>query len=337
MPHSANPADPPAAAPLGLVGDIGGTNCRLALVDWQAGRPSVRAFESMLCADHATAADCIGRWLGAQGPGPRPRFAVFAVAGPVLDGAASLTNNDWQLCEAALAAELGLSRVRLINDFAALALATPHLEPADSVPIGPDLPGRAGATIAVMGPGTGFGLAALAGGTSAGLLVTEGGHIAYAPTDEVEHAVLRILARRHGRVSIERILAGLGLADLHAALEDIAGTLPTGLDAASITAAAAAGNLLAGTTVDRFCAILGSTAGDLALALGAQGGVFIAGGIAPRLLDALRASPFRHRFETKGRCTHYMQSIPTRVITTKNAALRGAAHELARLAGLEPI
>ena len=316
-------------AALGLVGDIGGTNCRLAVVELNAGPVSLRAPRSYLCAHFETASACIQAYLKAAEV--RPLAAVLAVAGPVLAGSARLTNNHWQLVEAALGNALGLPCIRLINDFAALAFAAPLLDATDTATIGPDIAGAPRATIAVMGPGTGFGLAALAGGAASGVIATEGGHIAYAPTDETEQKILHSLARRHGRVSIERILAGQGLADLHAALAEIDGRAPPDLTAAAITAAAAAGDPVAAATVDRFCAILGATTGDLALALGAQGGVFIAGGIAPRLLGALRAGQFRARFEAKGRFAAYMQAIPTRVITVPHAALLGAADELARL------
>ena len=324
----------PETNPLGIVGDIGGTNCRLALVDWQDGQPTPRPFTTFLCAEYHTAVACIEAWLKTQSLEKPPRYAVLAVAGPVRDGAASLANNPWHLSEANLTTELGLTKVRLLNDFAILAVGVPFLGPSDSVVVGPNVPSRPNSTIAVMGPGTGFGLSALAGGVRAGLLVTEGGHISYAPTDETEFAILRIMLRARPRVSIERILAGPGLARLHAALEEISGKKLSGLEAPAITEAAAAGDADAVATVNRFCAILGSVAGDLALALGAEGGVFIAGGIAPRLLKQLPNTPFRQRFEAKGRRNGYMQLIPTRVITTESVAMRGAAHELASLAGL---
>jgi glucokinase len=330
-----SPQEPADPGPIGFVGDIGGTNCRLALVDWQNGQPTPRPFTNMLCADYPTAVACIDAWLKTQPLEKPPRFAVLAVAGPVRDGDASLANNPWHLSEAELQAELGLTKIRLINDFAILAVGVPYLNPSESVAIGPNIPGRPGGTIAVMGPGTGFGLAGLAGGTRAGLLVTEGGHISFAPTDDTELAILRIMLRARPRVSIERILAGPGMARLHAALEELGGKKLSGLEAPAITQAAIAGDPDAVATINRFCAILGSVAGDLALALGAEGGVFIAGGIAPRLLKQLPNTPFRQRFEAKGRRNGYMQLIPTRVITTENVAMRGAAHELASLAGLE--
>jgi len=320
------------SARLGLAADIGGTNCRLCLIDLDKSPPTIGEMKGYRCADYPSAEACIRDFLDDAGGAAMPCYAVLAVAGPVQAGVVRMTNNPWQLDERALTADLGMKKVRLINDFAAQALSAPLLRGEDLVLIGPVSIGMPGHTVAVMGPGTGFGVAALAGGTYRGLLVTEGGHIAFAPTDHVERQVLHILSQRHGRVSIERILAGPGMAELHGALEEIAGVTPSGMDAAMITQAAAAGDRLAAETVDRFCAILGSVAGDLALALGAQGGVFIAGGIAPRLLKELEAGPFRERFEDKGRFRPYMQAIPTRVIVTPNAAIRGDADELVRLA-----
>jgi glucokinase len=317
---------------LGIVGDIGGTNCRLALVHLGETPPRLAPPREYLCANYPTAEDCIRDFLKQECDSPVPGCAVLAAAGPVLDGVVTMTNNKWRLDENQLATDLGIRKVKLINDFAAQALATPLLGPADTALIGPDVPGMAGSNLAIMGPGTGFGCAALAGGTHTGLLVTEGGHIAFAPSDDVERQVLHILAQRYGRVSIERILAGQGIADLHSALEQIENRPVSQLTAAQITEAAKSGDRDSIETLDRFCAILGAVAGDLTLALGAQGGVFIAGGIAPRLLKELEAGPFRARFEDKGRFVNYMKAIPTRVITVNNVALRGVADELTRVA-----
>jgi glucokinase len=316
---------------LGLAADIGGTNCRLCLVDLAQSPPSLGEPKDYHCADYPSAEACIRQFLQKCCGGAAPCYAVLAVAGPIANGRVRMTNNPWRLDEAELENSLGLKKVRLINDFAAQALGAQLLGPDDTVLIGEVSAGMPNRTIAVMGPGTGFGLSALAGGSWQGLLVTEGGHIAFAPTDHIERQVLHILAEKHGRVSIERILAGAGLAALHAALEEIHERPASGLDAAGITAAAKAGDADALSTVNRFCAILGSVAGDLALALGAQGGVYIAGGIAPRMIAELKASPFRERFEAKGRFSPYVAAIPTRVITATHAALRGDADELVRL------
>jgi glucokinase len=319
------------SARLGLAADIGGTNCRLCLVDLSQSPPVLGEPSDYHCADYPSAEACIRAFLEKCCGGAAPSLAVLAVAGPVAEGRVHMTNNPWRLEEAELEKNLGLKKVRLINDFAAQALGAQLLAAEDLVLIGDAAAGMPGHTIAVMGPGTGFGLSALAGGTWPGLLVTEGGHIAFAPTDHVERQVLHILAEKHGRVSIERILAGAGMVALHAALEEIDGRPISGLDAPGITKAAAAGDASALETVNRFCAILGSVAGDLALALGAQGGVYIAGGIAPRMIAELQASPFRQRFEAKGRFSPYVAAIPTWVIMATHAALRGDADELVRL------
>lgn len=330
---SATSDSPIVNRPAGLVGDIGGTNCRLCLAT--VGRDGIvlHAQRAMKCADYPTAEAGIAHYLKGVGA-TLPAAAVLAVAGPVQGGRARLTNAHWQLEETALQDALGIRTVHLINDFAALAYATQVLGPADLAPIGQAAPGLAGGTVAIMGPGTGFGVAALAAGLDAGLLVTEGGHIGFAPTDPVEIELLRVLMRRYGRVSVERVCSGQGMANLHAARAEIAGLPPPTLDAAGITAAAEQGDADAAETVRKFCDILASTAGDLALAFGAQGGVFIAGGIVPRLMTSgLDQAAFRARFEAKGRFTDYLRAIPTSVVMADSASLRGAARAWAAIGG----
>jgi glucokinase len=160
------------------------------------------------------------------------------------------------------------------------------------------------------------------------IVSTEGGHIAFAPSDDIELQVWRILAKAFGRVSIERILSGPGLLNLHRALTEISGRETSCATPADISASAMAGDKIAIETLERFCAIFGAVAGDFALSYGAQGGVYIAGGIAPRLLDVLQQSAFRSRFEDKGRFRPYVAAIPTRVVTHPYLALMGAAYLL---------
>jgi glucokinase len=252
---------------------------------------------------------------------------AIAVAGPVIDGAMSFTNMSWSLSEVGLKA-FGFQRAALINDYGALALAAAHLSSADWRAIGPErTPSKA--SIAVLGAGTGFGASLLArDGAGQAIVSTEGGHIAFAPGDEIEIQVLQILAKAFGRVSVERILSGPGLVNLHRALCEISGVATACVTPADITASARAGERAAMETLERFCAIFGAVAGDFALSYGAQGGVFLAGGIAPRLLDILQASAFRSRFEAKGRFGDYVAAIPTRVVTHPYLALLGAAHVL---------
>ena len=312
-----------------LVGDIGGTHARLGLVELETGR-----FEeppaTLLCSGHSGLEPLLGAYLQAHPTAQQAHAVAVAVAGPVIDGVASFTNLPWTVSEAELR-QTGFARAAVINDFEALALAAPHVTPADKAPIGPRLPPAGRGTIAVLGPGTGLGAAAWcvdARGSAA--LVTEGGHMGFSPCDEVELEVWRILARRFGRVSLERVLSGPGLVNLHAALGEIAGAAVAYARPAEVLDAARRGEPAAHATLDRFCSILGTAAGDIALAYGAVGGVLLAGGLAPRLLDRLAAGGFRAAFERKGRLSGYLQAIPTEVVTHPYLALVGAAERLRR-------
>jgi glucokinase len=318
-----------AKSHIAVVGDVGGTHARFGLVD--LGRPALAVEQplTLLCAEHESGEAAVAAYLDRLGLSSWPSAAAIAVAGPVVEGAMSFTNMSWSLSETGLKA-FGFERAALINDYGALALATAHLSPADWRSIGPEATPTDGA-IAVLGAGTGFGASLLArDGHGQAIVSTEGGHVAFAPSDEVEIDVLKTLAKGFGRVSIERILSGPGLVNLHLALCEMAGEA-TALDsAAAISEAAKAGDRSAVQTVERFCAIFGSVAGDFALAYGATGGVYLAGGIAPRLLDILEASAFRSRFEDKGRFRDYVAAIPTRVVTHPYLALLGAAQVLKR-------
>jgi glucokinase len=307
-----------------LVGDIGGTNARFAVAGLGAGRPQLNQPLSVLCADFATATDAIDHYLARAGLS-RPPLAAIAVAGPIENGAVQSTNGLWGLSNAMLRAE-GFSDAFLVNDYAALARAAPALQSDELATIGPHGEAAADATLVVLGAGTGFGVAALArDGTTQIAVATEGGHVGFAPTNPMEVRILALLQERFGRVSVERILSGPGLSDLHWALGRIAGEDRPPLPASEIVGRASRGDDDACTaTVDRFCAIYGSVAGDIALTMGARGGVYLAGGIAPRLLDTLRGGSFRERFEAKGRFSGYMGRIPTRVILHPFAALIGA-------------
>jgi glucokinase len=314
-----------------LVGDIGGTNCRLALVRTDEDRPVFHAPRNMRCVGHDSFDAALHAYLDEAAAGLSVDRAVLAVAGPVVDGRVDMTNHPWTVSEAALAAATG-GAARLINDYAALAYAAPALAGEDLRAVGP-VPGtRVQGTIAVLGAGTGFGVSALVrdDGREAAL-VGEGGHVAFAPNDEVEAEVLRILRARFGRVSIERILSGPGLLSLHQALSDIEGVAPAYETPDAVTAAAAAQEPRAVNCTERFCAILGSVAGDFALAYGARGGVQIAGGVSQLLLATPAAAAFRPRFEDKGRLSYFVRAIPTEVVLHPQAALVGAARALATL------
>ncbi len=312
----------------GLVGDVGGTNARFALVDPKGHIRNPRSFPAK---DYNSLSDVIAEYLETTAGRKRPPRAVVAVAGPVLDGEIEFTNLDWQISEGDLLAQFEFEAVKLINDFAAQALACPLLEPEDLKPIGPALRPGVDCPLVVMGAGTGFGVAGLARADRGDVAVaTEGGHASFAPQDDVEIELWRVLKARFGRVSNERLLSGAGLHDIYEALADMDGATITLSDEKQVIENAGVDDLAA-RAIERFCAILGSVAGDLALSFGARGGVFISGGIAPRLGERLAASRFRERFEDKGRLRPYLEQIPTSLVLHPYPAIVGAARELQQM------
>ncbi len=321
-------------ASFALVGDVGGTNARFAVADLQGARPSIVLTGAVLCKDHESLAAAADAFLASAGLAALPATATIAVAGPVADGAARLTNAPWDASEAELM-ELGFTRARLVNDFEALATGVADLAPEDSVAIGPQIEGLTRAPVVIAGAGTGFGLAALVWRAEgpAQVLATEGGHAAFAPTDELEIEVLRALARRHGRVSIERLLSGPGLQALHAVLAEIEGAPPPeALSSEEVVARACTGaDRSCVAAVELFCAVFGSVCGDAALTLGARGGVYLAGGLMQGVERFLTGGAFRARFEAKGRLSGFVESVPTRLVVQPHVALLGAARTARRL------
>lgn len=308
-----------------LVGDVGGTNARFAIARLVGGEPVLEHHESFPAERYPTFLKGVAAFI--DGCAVKPTGGVIAVAGPVANGEIDLTNSPWRVSEAELAT-LGLNPIRLINDFEALAWGAPVVPGDQLASLGGPPEGDPDAAIAVLGPGTGFGVSALARDAhgNAVAMPSEGGHACFAPGDAVEDEILRILRRRYERVSIERLICGPGLLNMHRALAEIDGRESHIDDPAQITTEALENpSSHCGATLARFCAILGAVAGDIALTTGARGGVYIAGGIAPRILPFLKASPFRERFERKGRFQDYMAAIPTNVILHKHAALLGAA------------
>ena len=314
---------------VGLVGDIGGTNARFGIARVDGHGVRVSQVQVLHAAQFPRGPDAVAAYLASL-RGPAPQFAVLAAAGPITRGAVEFTNNRrWKFSETGLMRSANLKGVRLINDFTAQALALPHLRPKGLHLIGPrGAPGRDGSAV-VMGPGTGFGAAAMAQDAQGQAVVTgEGGHTNFAPGDDVEMEILTRLSRRFDHVSIERVLSGPGLLNLYQTLAEMGGEAAPLTEPAAVTQAAQAGDALARRALDRFCAILGSVAGDFALAFGAKRGVYISGGIAPGILSVLDASAFRRRFEDKDRMSDYLKPIPTRVVLDPHAALIGAATQL---------
>jgi glucokinase len=308
---------------------VGGTNARFALVDAEGRVRNLHVFEAR---KYTSLTDVIAEYLERTVGRKRPARAVVAVAGPVLDGEIEFTNLDWQVSEGDLLATFEFEAVKLINDFAGQALACPLLQPDDLRVLGPKLRGGSDCPMVVLGAGTGFGVAGLARGDRGDLaLATEGGHAAFAPSDEVEYAVWKRLKAEHGRVSIERLLSGQGLYDLYMTLAEMKGAQAFLTDQRAVMEAGNAGDELAAETLERFCGILGSVAGDLALTFGARGGVFVSGGIAPRMAERLASGSFRQRFEDKGRLRPYVEEIPTSLVLHPYPAILGAARQLETL------
>ncbi|HTV98309.1 MAG TPA: glucokinase [Steroidobacteraceae bacterium] len=308
-----------------LVGDVGGTHARFAVVQPCEVGPWRILHRLDLAERFATFKEALRTYLERAGVTSLPPLAAIAVAGPVAAGTARFTNRGWDISEQALR-EVGFERALLINDFAALAFAVELLDERHLHAIGPPLKGPEGETITILGAGTGFGVSCLARyGDRAVPMATEGGHMSFAPGDAQELAALELMWQQAGRVSIERILSGDGLEHLYRTLEQLAGRAPAALTAAQISAAALRNEAGPRAALTMFCSIFGAVAGDLALAHGARGGVYIAGGIAEKIEGFLLQSPFRRRFEDKGRLSAYVAAIPTRLIVYPDIALLGAA------------
>jgi len=309
-----------------LAADVGGTHARFGLVEPRGdARPQLSNrfdLESEQFPDFLTA---LHSYIEHSGLATLPRAAAIAAAGPVTRGRVNLTNRNWSISESELR-ELGFAEVILINDFAALAHSIETLGPQDLRNIGPDLEGAVNSPVSVMGAGTGFGVSCLVRhGKLATPLITEGGHIGFAPSDDEQVQILQALRRQFGRVSVERILSGTGLENLYRIQQKVAGRKVEMLCAAELTARAMAGESDCRTALTLFCSVYGSVAGDIALAHGARGGVIVAGGIAQKIQAFLIESPFRQQFENKGRLSAYVKAIPTRLLIDPDAALRGAA------------
>lgn len=318
-----------------LIGDIGGTNARFALAS-----PTSPAFSDLVtlqCGDFESADAAISHYLRSVGAG-NPDVICLAAAGPIVEQRVRFTNNHWELAAEDLAADFGTDTVRLLNDFEAIAYSIPFLDEDDCVPIGavpPKLLRAADYTIGIIGPGTGLGAVGLRKfGELLVPIAGEASHGGFAPETRVQIDLLNVLRERFDRVSTERLVSGPGLENIYWALTRIRGEKRAQASAADIFDAAT-GNEddLASEAVHLFFEILGQAAGDLALALGAYDGIYIAGGIARRYPDVLRNSRFRSGFESKGRYRPLMERIPTRLIMHEQPGLLGAAYFAQQLAG----
>ena len=327
---------------LALVGDIGGTNARFALVDLSAPGIELRESKSLANADFASLQHAIEHYLA--GVSAQPRRAALAVACPVGSDEIRLTNRAWSFSQRELQATLGLSELRMLNDFGAVAWAIPALQADDLVTLHGTFETPLQGPISVLGPGTGLGVALLVGSHAHGwhAVETEGGHVSFAPLGDEERAIDAWLTAQHGRTSNERLLCGKGLSEIDLVLRGAASVAPAAnllpgesslqrpamRDPAAIVAAALDGHdLPARRTLARFCAVHGSVAGDCALVHGART-VVIAGGIVPRFVPFLRSSAFRERFLAKGRFAPLLERVAIHVITHPQPGLLGAATAL---------
>lgn len=316
-----------------LIGDIGATNARFALL--QGNEPSeVRVLE---VAAYKSLGDAIQAYLGGLGKKglALPKRGAVAVAGPVTGDYLTFTNHPWSFSIKALTAELGFTRLDVINDFVALAMAVPHLTRDCIRQIGPGA-AVAGAPIAIIGPGTGLGVSIVVPVANDEVtrwvpIAGEGGHVTLSPVTEREAAIVQWL-HRSGRthVSAETLICGQGLSTLYAALSALDSMVAPPLQPAEVTMRAVEGrDPVAVEAVQIFCALLGTVTGNLALTAGARGGVYIAGGIVPRLGEIVDRSEFRARFVAKGRMRTYLDPIPTFLITEELPAFLGLAALLA--------
>jgi len=306
-----------------LVADIGGTNARFAIAH-RAGRITLDQLKILSTGDYDSLQTAALAYL-AQTSGPRPTIAAIAVAGPVVGDQVRMTNCPWAFRQSSLAKELAMTQVLVLNDFEAIACALPFLGEDDLLKIGPGTMRKDGKKV-VIGPGTGIGVAGLVPvGKGWKVLTSEGGHVGFAPADDLERQILRTVKYKYPRVSVERVISGQGFTTLHQALATLRGEEVESLTPREITRRALEnpeGNC--GQVVDVFCSILGTFAGDMAVTFNATGGVYLAGGILPKIQDFFLNSRFRERFEDKGRLT-YVKDIPTLQIREQQPALVGAA------------
>lgn len=311
-----------------LVADIGGTHARFALVLESDQYPVGE--QTLCCRDFPDLRAALKAYLAAQ-DFPEPGAGVFAIAAPVTGDRIRMTNHPWQFSRSALHRQLGWERLEVLNDFAALALALPTLQAGDYRRIGSGH-AQAGAPLALLGPGTGLGMAGLIPHRDGWLpLAGEGGHTTLPAVDSEEAAILERVRAHHPHVSAERLLSGSGLPNLYRAVAELHGQAVESLDAATIGRRGLDGDCpLCRETLTRFCAMLGTVAGNLVLTLGASGGLYIGGGILPQWGRFLDQSPFRARFTAKGRYSDYLERVPSYLITAPNPALRGAAQALIR-------
>ena len=308
---------------LRLLADVGATNARLAL---ESAPGRLWAADVMPVERHASLESAVRAFLEQHGE-PPVRHAAFSLANPITGDWVKLTNHDWEFSIEALRRSLKLQTLLVVNDFTALAMSLPGLDAQEVVQVGGGAP-QAGGVLGVLGPGTGLGVSGLVPFQDHNVaLGTEGGHVTYPPQDDDEALAVALANKRFGHASAERLVSGPGLELIYEALAAASNHRPERLSAADISAAAQAEppDPVARRALASFCAMLGTVAGNLALTLGCVGGLYIGGGIVPKVLGFFQASKFRERFESKGRFTPWLSRIPTYVIAAPRTSLRGVS------------
>jgi glucokinase len=300
-----------------LVADVGGTNARFGLVTEPGGRSEAVAV--LAVADHDGLPEAVAAYLAEHAGGVRPGAACVAIAGPIKDDQYRLTNAEWS----GSVRDLGIPNAWLLNDFEALATSLPYLRGADLVSLGGPEPSLG--VKAVLGPGTGLGVGGLVPSAGGWVPVPgEGGHVSMPVLDERDHEIVHAL-RAEGLVHVEaeHLLSGPGLSRLHHGLALVRGVDAPRLSASDIVTGM--DDSLCAETVEVFCGMLGTFAGNVAMTLGARGGVYLGGGVLPRIVDRVLSSDFRRRFEATPTLNDYLSGISTTLIVASQPALVGAA------------
>ncbi|MFS2222172.1 glucokinase [Pantoea sp. B65] len=313
-----------------LVGDVGGTNARLALCELETG--SISQAKTFSTSEYENLEAVIRVYLDEQKQDIQD--GCIAIACPVTEDWVEMTNHDWAFSIKQMKANLGLQHLEVINDFTAVSMAIPMLSAADVIQFGGEAP-IDGRPIAVYGAGTGLGVAHLVHVAKRWIsLPGEGGHVDFAPNSEEEDLILEVLRPELGHVSAERLLSGGGLVNLYRAIVKSDDRVPENLKPRDVTERALADSCIdCRRALSLFCVIMGRFGGNLALTLGTFGGVYIAGGIVPRFLEFFKASGFRAAFEDKGRFKDYVSEIPVYLITHDQPGLLGAGAHLRQTLG----
>lgn len=315
-----------------LVGDIGGTNARFAWIDSSMAGFDLQQVKTLATADHSNIDAAIRQYCSDVGIDV-PTRACLALACPVDGEDIRMTNNHWQFNRLKLSRELGLEQLKLVNDFTAQALGMLCVDEDDLLPLGGGESMPRAARL-VIGPGTGLGVGSLAYTPGGWLpLPGEGGHVSVAPQNELDDAILAGFRRLYGRVSVERILSGQGLLDLYRVMAELRAVTPELDSPAAVSSAALEDpDSLAADVLHQFFRMLGTVAGDNVLTIGGRGGVYLCGGILPRVRELFLNSPdFRDAFENKGRFREYLAAVPVWLCVAEHPGLLGAAAALDNL------